>query len=391
MTRLRLLTPLLILVLVGSVAAPAVGDTALPQPVRTPASRPGRLIELRADPTNRPYHVSVPAALAQKMKRPGAQSATITVNYNPGFTPEAQAAFQAAVDIWAALISSQVEIKVDAYWMGLGTGVLGSAGPCQFFRDFLNAPVSGAWYPVALANSMASSDLDPNGDCNTVPGGYDIRARFNSNLGLWYLGTDGNTPNGQYDLMSVVLHELGHGLGFTGSMDSGPPYCSDSAGCWGDGNNPNNPFIYDKYVVNGANQVLIDSFPNNSAEMFAQFTSGNLFFNGPKTMQANNGNAAKLYAPATWSGGSSIAHLDEDTYLAGNANALMTPFLSDAESTHNPGPITLCMFKDMGWQVDTSLVTTLPVPLAQPAGKFDPLTAPIIIFLPLVNRTGTAC
>ena len=47
-------------------------------------------------------------------------------------------------------------------------------------------------------------------------GHRDIVANFNSSF-EWYLGTDGNAGT-SYDLMTVVLHELAHGLGFIGSM-----------------------------------------------------------------------------------------------------------------------------------------------------------------------------
>ncbi|RME47806.1 MAG: DUF11 domain-containing protein, partial [Caldilineae bacterium] len=46
-----------------------------------------------------------------------------------------------------------------------------------------------------------------------------------------------------------------------------------------------------------------------------------------------------------------------DTY-SGTPNGLMTPALSSAESVHDPGPITLGMFEDMGWP----LAGTPPAP-----------------------------
>ena len=68
--------------------------------------------------------------------------------------------------------------------------------------------------------------------------GFDINATFNSNLngaptclgGVgWYLGYDGNEGS-NIELLPVVLHELGHGLGFsaqvsqTGVEPGTPPY-----------------------------------------------------------------------------------------------------------------------------------------------------------------------
>ena len=45
----------------------------------------------------------------------------ITVTYTD-FTPEAQAAFQFAVDIWAALLNIPIEVRVDATFSALAEG-----------------------------------------------------------------------------------------------------------------------------------------------------------------------------------------------------------------------------------------------------------------------------
>src|SRR5690348_1157352 len=54
------------------------------------------------------------------------QSTNIEVTYE-GFTPQAQAAFQDAVDIWEAIIQTPVTIRIHARWVPLAAGVLGSA------------------------------------------------------------------------------------------------------------------------------------------------------------------------------------------------------------------------------------------------------------------------
>lgn len=46
-----------------------------------------------------------------------------------------------------------------------------------------------------------------------TPTEFDIEASFNSGFSNWYLGLDGQ-GSGQFDLVTVVLHELGYGLGF---------------------------------------------------------------------------------------------------------------------------------------------------------------------------------
>ena len=148
-------------------------------------------------------------------------TADFEVTYT-GFTPEARTAFQFAVDIWAFLITSEVPIKVDAHWVDtLGTTVLGASQPTSFFRFENNPPlISSTWYPVAIAEKLVGSNLNDN-----TP---DIFAIFNQNFSNWYFGTDGNPPAGKIDFVTVVLHELGHGLGLVGSMT-----VSSGSGSWG--------------------------------------------------------------------------------------------------------------------------------------------------------------
>ena len=96
--------------------------------------------------------------------------------------------------------------------------VLGSAGPNTTHSDFPNAPYPMTWYHQALANKLAGEDLDPSAD---------IGITFNSAIGRpncirvgWYFGVDGNEGN-QIELLPVVLHEMGHGLGFSTTTIAG--------------------------------------------------------------------------------------------------------------------------------------------------------------------------
>ncbi|UII27825.1 zinc-dependent metalloprotease [Fulvivirga maritima] len=271
-------------------------------------------------------------------------SANIEVNYGSGFTPEARAAFQRAVDIWATLLNSSVTIKIDAYWRPLGENVLGSAGWNNAFRNFEGALRPDTWYPVALAEKMANQDLND-------PESADIVANFNSDFN-WYLGTDGNPAASQYDLVSVVLHEIGHGLGFVDSF----AYEEGIAG-YGLGGSVVFPFIFDTYVANASMESLMDVHPNFSSELGSAVTNGSVYFNSPIAM-ANHGDI-KLYAPETWNPGSSIAHLDESTYN-NTENALMTPQIGPQETMQSPGPITMDMFTDMGWTYTYINHTQLP-------------------------------
>ena len=274
----------------------------------------------------------------RRAARAAAQTATFQVTYI-GFSPAAQAAFQSAVDIWGSLITSSVPIRITAEYKSLGAGVLGSAGAYSYWRDFGGAPLPGTFYPDALTDARRNVD--------SAPGVPDIEANFNSDFNSWYFGTDGNTPSGTYDFVSTALHEIGHGLGFAGSM-----WVSGGVGEWGLGapGGPLFPLAYDRFAENTAGTSLLNTatFPNPSAALATALQSP-VFFDGPKANVPDGGTRSKLYAPGTWNGGSSFSHLDEDLYPPGTINSLMTPIGNPDEVNHTPGPITLCLFEDMGW------------------------------------------
>ncbi|MCE9660846.1 MAG: peptidase [Burkholderiales bacterium] len=136
--------------------------------------------------------------------------------------------YQAVAAKWGTELNSTVPILVYATWEALtcdeSSAVLGSAGAVFVNANFPNAPFTDTWYNSALANKLAGSDLSEGDPTSTDPAvivGADIRARFNANLGNatclpgapFYLGLD-NAHGNLVDFYSVLLHELGHGLGF---------------------------------------------------------------------------------------------------------------------------------------------------------------------------------
>lgn len=141
------------------------------------------------------------------------------VGGNPGTTLGQQRlnAFQYAANVWGATLTSNVTIVIKAQFTALTctatAAVLGSAGATEVFSDFPGAAYPDTWYPFALTNKLYGADADP--------GAPQINANFNVNLGqpgcltgsFFYLGFDNNHGN-NVDLVSVLLHEFGHGLGF---------------------------------------------------------------------------------------------------------------------------------------------------------------------------------
>jgi hypothetical protein len=281
--------------------------------------------------------------------------ATFEVTYI-GFPPDnvAKNAFQKAIDIWSSLLESTVPIRITAVWQvitddnGSTNTILGGANPGTYFTDFNGAQKILTWYPVALAEKMAGEEL------NEVTKA-DIFAQFNSAITNWYFGTDGIPQAGKTDFVTVVLHEIGHGLGITKSYT-----VVDDKGDIGEFFSPYH-IIYDHFVENNTNENFVRNFVPPSAELKTELTSGAVYFRSPQLEKPAAGpdNRARLYAPGTFDNGSSIAHLDETTYNI-SLNALMTPQIGTAEVHHDPGPIVLKMLADMGW-VNT-LIQHTPLP-----------------------------
>ncbi|MGI8787846.1 MAG: hypothetical protein ACR2HG_08820 [Pyrinomonadaceae bacterium] len=143
--------------------------------------------------------------------------------------------FNFAASIWGAYLDTSVPIAVNSQFNSLtpcttNGGVLGSAGTTAIYRDFSRAQYPGTWYPVALANKRQGTDL--NGAT------AEINTRFNTDVDAsclgagsrFYYGLDNASLPGRINLLVVLLHEMGHGLGFisfasgtTGALNSGFP------------------------------------------------------------------------------------------------------------------------------------------------------------------------
>lgn len=211
------------------------------------------------------------------------------VGGNPGTTLGEQRlnAFQHAANIWGATLQSDVPIRIGAAFLPLSCNasgaVLGSAGANEIWSDFPNAPRPATWYPAALASKLAGSDL-------SQPTEPHIIARFNSRLGLFadcvpgltfYLGLDNRAGN-QIDLVTTLLHEFAHGLGFQ-------TFTSNTTGAQILGL----PSIWDHFLIDNRNERLWSQM-TDAERAASSVTWRGLSWNGPQVTAAVPG----VLAPA---------------------------------------------------------------------------------------------
>ena len=307
------------------------------------------------DPVNNAAPAPAPKNLEAKSK--------FNVKYN-NFPDWAKKEVEAAINVWSANFKSNVVITVDASWgRSSSWGVLGSARPGSFFSAFAGAPDASLWYASALANSLAGKDLDKANP--------EIIIQVNSGAD-WNLRGDGSPTTSEYDLQSVFIHEIAHGLGFL-SNDAYDPY-------YGVGS-LDQPTPFDAYLKTSDGRRLPD-LPTPSKELGTALTTS-LSWSGELAIKANGG-PVKIFTPSRYQAGSSTSHLDETSFSKSGANSVMTPNLDPGELFHEPGTLLLAMMEDMRIKPPAGVATELPLS-PRNAQAFTADSAALISFDPPVN------
>lgn len=259
--------------------------------VLAPAADAATIIILNGDSTNEGFNDPTPVA---------------PVGGNPGTTLGAQRlyVFQHAADIWGGILPSAVNIVVTAKFDPLAcdatSAVLGSAGPVTVAHDFTGAIFGNTWYHIALANKLHGSDLDPTG--------ADISAQFNSTLdngtclggAKWYYGVDGNEGS-NVELLPVVLHEMGHGLGFSTLVN-----LSSQGGAVG-GQFNGRPDLFEHFLRDDSSGLHWTQM-SNAQRAASAVNTGNLVWDGASTTT----HAGQFLGPKP------IVHVDAPAGIAGD-------------------------------------------------------------------------
>ncbi len=244
--------------------------------------------------------------------------------FEPGVPADLQTAVNYAGGLWESWLldtasgeSEDVEIKID--YRDLGANVLGEAGPTYVWYDD-----DYAYLPSIGAILYGADDTD------NMDGVINFSNRF-----TWYYGTDGNPGASQYDAVTVAVHEIGHQVGFYDS------YEASTNNKWG-------------YNITGTYRLMhYDTFLRDEdgdapvaggGDSFNE-TDNPVYFVGTNAKLANGGDDIPIYAPSSYSPGSSLSHLDVQEPFS---NYMMAPLYH--EVCHDLSDVEIGILRDLGWQ-----------------------------------------
>jgi len=148
----------------------------------------------------------------------------------------------------------------------------------------------------------------------------------------WNTDLTRNATTSEYDLYSVLLHEITHMLGFSSLIEDGGLSVLTNS------NQPGMYSIFDTYLKVGGTSVLVNNSNNNNAynvdvdNYFAGYNlslnmnggCGNLTFNYPEL----NNLSEPVYNPTTYAQGSSYSH-----FTCGSSNEYLMAAVSDIGTT----------------------------------------------------------
>lgn len=213
------------------------------------------------------------------------------------------------------------------------SGALASFGPRQL-TGINGSFQNGGVYQAARTNIRPFSGADASGQFNF---GY------NWNYPSLYNGSNA------YDMVTVAIHEIGHGLGFLSFTNSSGMGLNDQPV-----GSPDIYSGYDRYLQrgNGTGGSLFNTNINSSN--FGSFvgnpntlvngnnTTTGLFFGGPYAREVY-GSPPPLYAPSVYNPGSSTSHVN-------NTAAVMHPSVAP-NTVKRFQRYEIAMLMDIGWNV----------------------------------------
>ncbi|MDR0438086.1 MAG: T9SS type A sorting domain-containing protein [Bacteroidales bacterium] len=249
-----------------------------------------------------------------------------------------------ALNIWSAELIGNVPVDISVTQTVLSNP--NALGASYATPDWFH-PATETWYPASLANQIAGY--------NVAPGLLDIYLEMSSTAN-WYYPETGNPPGNQVDWITVMLHEITHGLGFAPGINRDGRYLY---GIWretgyGWATFTDHPNIFARQLYEGLSGPNLTDL--NQSERAALIVSGNLYAGRPGShlLAANGGTRVKMYAPAIYSSGSSVSHWD---------NSVTFPTFmkySYQGKLHTINEREIAIMQDIGWECPPIVTPVFP-------------------------------
>lgn len=187
-------------------------------------------------------------------------------------------------------------------------------------------------FHYTIAQNKIITGIDVNGPA------ADARVRFNF-AHNWAYGDE--VAKDQWDFESTAKHELLHAFGFaSNTLKAGSNIYPD----WG---------TFDQFLVTKDNVAVIRNYQWDSTydPNLTGGTTNGLYFAGPNAVAAY-GRPVPLYTPTKWLGGSSVSHLDDDTFKdtsGPNVEQLMNSASAAGPGVRILSDIEIAMMRDIGF------------------------------------------
>ncbi|WP_144418370.1 Ig-like domain-containing protein [Mycobacterium sp. EPa45] len=211
----------------------------------------------------------------------------------------------------------------------LGGSTLASAG-----SDL----VSESGFSTTVVQEKILTGVDSNGAA------ADGTIDWNFGYGWGYFAT---VPAGSYDFQSTAMHELLHTYGFLSVVDSAG---NNTVQNWTD---------FDRFMVTKNGTSVFNGTAFNTAynpNLTGGNTGNGMYFGGTNAKAANGGNPVPLYSPNPWESGSSMSHLDDNTYTGANEK-LMNASSDTGLGVRTLSAIEIGIMKDLGYTMVSSSPT----------------------------------
>ena len=283
------------------------------------------------------------------------------VTVDSGVPSNVQDAVEFAAGILNVFFNLNTTVNVHVTYNASAPNNLGSCSADWWIQALLtnNVMAPGSTLPYAYPGSLAKQFLEP-GDYESSAAATDLTLNLNSAWPNWYFGTDANCPAGQTDMVMVSLHEIIHGMGFSGWLTAP---VTDASGNTTQGWSNSTQTIYDNFTADSLGNLC----QFMTSPQLVTISTWRMDFFGPNTVAANGGVAPELFAPNPWNPGSSYSHFDDAAHPPGSFNELMTPFLGSGYSNHTPGLLGISLMEDLGYSVNKGFGCT-----HDQATNFDP-------------------